>query len=181
MNIPNLISLARLLSVPFAVWLILGDFYLAAFWLFVAAALSDALDGFIAKRFNAQSVFGSYLDPLADKALLVSVYVTLGSAGHIPDWLVILVVSRDVMIVGGVLLMLMLTTSYKVKPSIMSKINTAVQLLFAGVVLAKLGLDVDDLDAAMVLIYLVAATTLLSGAGYLVSWVRHTESMEDSR
>lgn len=181
MNIPNLISLARLLSVPLAVWLILEGLFLAAFWLFVAAAVSDALDGFIAKRFDAQSVFGSYLDPLADKALLVSVYLSLGNAGHIPGWLVILVVSRDVMIVGGVLLMLMLTASYKVKPSIISKVNTVAQFILAAVVLAKLGMVFDDLDTGMILTYVVAATTLLSGAGYLGSWVRHTETMEESR
>jgi cardiolipin synthase len=181
-NVPNIISLARLLSVPLAVWLILGDYFLAAFWLFVVAAASDAVDGFIAKRFNAQSEFGSYLDPLADKALLVSVYITLGSANHIPDWLVILVVSRDLMIVGGVLLLLMITGAYKVKPSIISKVNTLMQLVLAGVVLAKLGAVFENFElVVMVLTYLVTATTLISGAGYLVSWVRHIDTMEDSR
>ena len=169
MNVPNIISLARLLSVPLAVWLILGDYFLAAFWLFVVAAASDAVDGFIAKRFNAQSEFGSYLDPL-------------GSANHIPDWLVILVVSRDLMIVGGVLLLLMITGAYKVKPSIISKVNTLMQLVLAGVVLAKLGAVFENFElVVMVLTYLVTATTLISGAGYLVSWVRHIDTMEDSR
>lgn len=182
MNIPNLISLARLLSVPLAVWLILGNLFVAAFWLFVAAAISDALDGFIAKRFNIQSEFGAYLDPLADKALLVSVYVTLGASEHIPDWLVILVVSRDVLIIGGVLLLLIITGAYKVAPSIISKVNTAMQIVLAGVVLARLAEVYSDLDdVVMGLTYMVAATTLISGAGYLVAWVRRIEAMEDSR
>ncbi len=85
------------------------------------------------------------------------------------------------MIVGGVLLMLMLTGSYKVKPSIISKVNTVAQIALAAVVLASLGRVFDDFDTGTVLTYVVAATTLISGAGYLGSWVRHTETMEDSR
>ena len=95
MNLPNLISLARLLSVPLMVWVILAGKMEFAFWLFIVAGISDAVDGFIAKHFGATSAIGKYLDPLADKALLVSVYVTLGHAGYLPTWLVILVVFRD--------------------------------------------------------------------------------------
>jgi len=179
-NLPNLITLARLISVPVAVWMIVEGFFLYAFWLFVAAGISDALDGFIAKRFNAQSQFGSFLDPLADKALLVSVYVALGHDGHVEPWLVILVVSRDVMIIGGVVLMWMLTDSYRVVPSVISKFNTVAQILLAAMVLAKLGMAFDDLGVTVVMTYLVAATTLLSGAGYLVAWVRRAATMEDA-
>lgn len=172
MNLPNLISMARLLSVPLTIWLILEGRFLFAFWMFIAAGVSDAVDGFLARRYNARSVLGGYLDPLADKALLVSVYVTLGQVGEIDSLLVILVVSRDVMIIGGSLLLLVLTDSFEIDPLALSKINTVVQIVFAALVLGKLGLAVDDRRAVEMLAYVVAATTLASGAAYLVTWWR---------
>jgi len=171
-NLPNLISMARLLSVPLTIWLILEGRFLFAFWMFIAAGVSDAVDGFLARRYNARSVLGGYLDPLADKALLVSVYVTLGQVGEIDSLLVILVVSRDVMIIGGSLLLLVLTDSFEIDPLALSKINTVVQIVFAALVLGKLGLAVDDRRAVEMLAYVVAATTLASGAAYLVTWWR---------
>ena len=98
MNIPNLITLCRLAAVPLVIWLILDDDMMIAFWIFFAAALSDAADGIIAKHFDMETVFGAFLDPIADKALLVGVYLTLGNEGLLPTWLVILVVFRDILI-----------------------------------------------------------------------------------
>ena len=98
------------------VWAIMNRWMLAAFLLFLAAGVSDAIDGYLAKRFAMTSELGAYLDPLADKALIVSIYVTLGVSGEIPVWLVILVVSRDIMIVGGLLLAWVLGQPMKVKP-----------------------------------------------------------------
>src|ERR671925_201528 len=92
LNLPNLISLGRLLLVPLAISLILEGSYAAAFWVFVIAGVSDAADGFIAKRFDRRTRLGALLDPLADKVLLVSVYLTLGVAGQLWTWLVVLVV-----------------------------------------------------------------------------------------
>ena len=182
MNLPNLISLARLLSVPLAVWMILEGRYTPAFWIFVAAGLSDALDGMLAKYLDAHSALGKFLDPLADKALLVSVYVALGHIGEMDIWLVILVVSRDIMIVGGVIVTLLtVMRTYKVTPSFISKANTAAQILLAAAVLAKLGLGIDDLGAVFVLTYVVALTTLASWAWYLVTWYRQMAGMEDAQ
>jgi cardiolipin synthase len=181
-NLPNLISLARLVSVPVAVWLILDGRLTAAFWLFVVAGLSDAVDGTIAKYLHAETALGKFLDPLADKALLVSVYIALGRIGEMDSWLVILVVSRDIMIVGGVIVTLLtVMRSYKVAPSFLSKANTAAQILLAAAVLARLGLGIDDLGAAQVLTYVVAATTLGSGAWYLVVWYRQMAGVEDAQ
>ncbi|MGH6925977.1 MAG: CDP-alcohol phosphatidyltransferase family protein, partial [Propylenella sp.] len=104
MTIPNFITIARLIGVPLIVWLMIADRFVEATALFVVAGISDAVDGFIAKRFGAASQLGAYLDPIADKALLVSIYVTLGLADHLPVWLVIAVVSRDILIVGAVVL-----------------------------------------------------------------------------
>lgn len=174
MNLPNLITLGRLLSVPAAIWLVLSDALAAAFWLFVAAGLSDAVDGFIAKRFDQRSRLGALLDPIADKALLVSMYVTLGIAAHLPAWLVILVVFRDALIVGGFLLVTTLSQSMRWEPLVVSKLNTALQIALIAFVLAQLGLGLATADFGFrrALIYAVAATTVISGAGYLVRWAR---------
>ena len=178
-NLPNLISMARLLSVPIAVIFILEGRYDSAFWLFVAAGASDGIDGYIAKRFDARTTLGSYLDPLADKVLLITVYITLGHNGHLPDWLVILVVFRDGTIIAGAIVLHVLLGSVKMAPLITSKINTGAQILLAAVVLGKLGLEIDDRGLVQALIYVVALTTLTSGLHYLLNSARRVASMED--
>ncbi len=150
-----------------------------AFWLFVAAGATDAIDGFIAKRFNAHTELGAYLDPIADKMLLVSVYVTLGWLGHIPVWLVILVVFRDVMIIGGAVLEHWITGVFKARPTAVSKVNTVCQIALAAAVMAQFGLGFRLPD--MVLDTLVACagvTTAWSGGGYLVLWGRRLGRFE---
>src|ERR1041385_9515241 len=116
-----------------------------AFWLFVAAGVSDAVDGYLAKHFDSKTELGAYLDPLADKALLVGIYLTLGWVGLIPLWLVILVAFRDLTIVGGALLEHTITQSFKSRPMMISKINTALQIALAAIVLAQHGPGVPTL------------------------------------
>jgi cardiolipin synthase (CMP-forming) len=175
-SLPNLITLGRILLVPIVVWAISNGEMLIAFVLFLVAGLSDAVDGFIAKRFNMASELGAYLDPLADKALIVSIYVTLGIPGTIPRWLVILVVSRDIMIIGAVMLSWLMDRPVKVKPLLVSKLNTAAQILFACVLLGTLALRVQADTVLMILMGVVAVTTLLSVSAYLREWVRHMNS-----
>ena len=173
LSIPNLITLARILLVPVVVWAIASNQMLVAFLLFAAAGVSDAVDGFLAKRFGMASELGRYLDPLADKVLIVAIYVSLGIADALPRWLVILVVSRDLLIVGGVIFSWLIDKPVSVKPHPISKLNTAVQLVLVGLVLAALGFGFDAglwLTATMVT---VAALTLASVAVYLREWVRH--------
>jgi cardiolipin synthase len=179
LNLPNLITMARLLSVPLAIWLMLSNEMLAAFWLFILAGVSDGIDGFIAKRFDMRTRLGALLDPIADKALLVSVYVTLGIAGHLPNWLVILTVFRDVLIVGGFLLLHALHQEVRWQPLVISKINTAAQIALAALALARLGLGFDDHGLLTALVYAVAATTIVSGAAYLVRWGRALAGLEE--
>lgn len=177
--LPNLFTFARLFAVPVAVWLMLVGRFDAAFWLFVAAGITDAVDGFIAKRFDARTTLGAYLDPIADKVLLVSVYVTLGWLGDLPVWLVILVVFRDGMIIGGALLEFAITQNFKSEPTLISKINTGVQIAFAAALLAQAGLGFALPEFLRdFLIVCVAATTVLSGAGYLVLWGRRLARYE---
>lgn len=179
-NLPNLITLGRLAASPIAVYLILNSSWAAAFWVFVLAGLSDALDGFIAKRFNARTLVGGYLDPLADKTLLVSVFVVLGYMGHLPRWLVILVVFRDILIIGGALLAHTLTGKLKMQPLMISKLNTVLQFILPAFVLGELGLGSDGHRIALALGYAVALTTVLSGAAYTVAWVRRAADLEDA-
>jgi cardiolipin synthase len=178
--VPNLITLGRMLAVPVIVWLIISDRIGLAFWLFVAAGLSDALDGFLAKQFDARSVLGGYLDPFADKALLVSVFISLGYQGEIDGWLVILVVSRDAFIVFGVILWRLLSHPVKIAPLMISKINTVAQILLAGMVMARVGLGIELWGVDKVLVYLVAATVCASGAAYLVRWGRAAAEIEEA-
>jgi cardiolipin synthase len=178
MNLPNIISLGRLVAVPAIVWLILSDEPILAFALFVGAGVSDAVDGFIAKRFNAQTDIGRFLDPIADKVLLVAVYIALGTLGVLPLWLVILVASRDFLIVGGALLSFTLDLKIRIQPLFISKINTVLQIGLAALVLAELALDGKVDHFAEILIYFVGASTVASGASYLVQWTRSQSDVE---
>src|SRR5512132_661636 len=143
LSIPNLITLGRILLVPVVVWAIAAGEMRVAFVLFLAAGISDAVDGFLAKRFGMTTELGAYLDPLADKAMLVSIYVALGITDAIPRWLVILVVSRDIMIVSAVILSWVVDKPVPLRPLMVSKLNTVAQIVLAGVVLAALGFDFD--------------------------------------
>jgi len=172
-GIPNLITIARLLLVPLIVWLIMAPHPLAAFWTFVAAGVSDAVDGLIARQFNLRSDLGAYLDPIADKALLVSIYVTFAAFGQIPVWVTILVVSRDVLIVGGVMLSWMVGRPMPMRPAAISKVNTVAQITLAAVVLADLAFGPYFAMVRMVLNYVVGVLTVASAALYLVDWVKH--------
>ncbi len=172
LNLPNLITLARLLSVPLTIWLIFDGRYGAAFWVFAAAGVSDALDGYIAKRFDRRTWIGALLDPAADKAMLTGVYVSLGLAGQLPLWLVGLVVLRDLLIVLGFFLIRDAATPRQLDPLYISKVNTLVQIALVGFVLARLGLDIETLPATWLLIAAATATTLWSGLSYLVLWAR---------
>ena len=174
LSIPNLITLGRILLVPIVVWAIAtpGAMWIA-FVLFLVAGVSDAVDGYLAKRFAMTTELGAYLDPLADKALIVSIYLTLGINNLIPRWLVILVVSRDILIVGGIMLSWVIGNPLKIKPLLVSKLNTVAQILFACVVLGSLGFAIPADTLTIVLMGVVAVLTLLSVAAYLAEWVRH--------
>jgi len=172
-NLPNLITICRIVLVPFVVWAITSDHLLLAFWLFIVAGVSDAVDGFLAKWLAATSEFGAYLDPLADKALLMSIYVALAIVGLLPAWVVIGVVSRDIMILAAVVVAGVVGKPLTVRPLWISKLNTIVQILLAALVLGAHGFGVDPGYALPALLYAVGALTGLSAAAYLVLWMRH--------
>ena len=176
MSIPNLITLGRILLVPVVIWAITSGEMRIAFFLFLAAGISDAVDGFLAKRFHWTSELGAYLDPLADKALIVSIYVALGIASALPISLVILVVSRDIMIISGFMLSWLIGRPMPVRPLPVSKANTVAQIVLAALVLAEQGFGVGAGWVSAVAIGLVVILTLLSIAFYLAEWLRHMNS-----
>lgn len=172
-NIPNLITIMRILLVPVTIWLLISEEFGLAFLVFILAGISDGVDGFLARRFNLQSELGAYLDPLADKALLVSVYAALGMIKILPAWLVIIVITRDVLIIGGVLLAWLLDKPLVMKPLRISKVNTAVQIAFAGLVLGVLSTDINAKPILLIGTLVVAVLTILSGAYYMRDWTSH--------
>jgi cardiolipin synthase (CMP-forming) len=171
-NLANLVTVGRLLMVVPVVWLVTAEQLQAAFWLFVAAGISDALDGYIAKNFNAKTELGAYLDPLADKVLVNGIYVALALIGWLPVWLTILVISRDLLIVLGVILIQRRDPVFRAVPLVIGKLNTFCQILLAACALAHGGGLVDLSEFVMVLIAAVTLTTLLSGAGYAAQTIR---------
>lgn len=180
MNLPNIISLARLLSVPLIVSLILSHQLLAALIFFSLAGLSDALDGFLARIFKSRTTLGAYLDPIADKALLVGVFAALGHTGLIDLWVVVLVVFRDVLIIGGILLLFLFKSPIEMHPLMVSKINTVAQLIYAVFVLGQGEslLGIANLNSYFG--YIVALTTVLSGVSYVRVGLRYFNKMDVS-
>jgi cardiolipin synthase len=168
LTLPNIISFARLCAVPLAICLVLDDDWGAAFTVFVAAGASDAVYGWLARR-QGGTALGAALDPLADKSLMVGMYITLAATRQLPLWLTILVVFRDVMIVGGLLLLWLYDHHVPIRPLSISKLNTGLQL---GLVAMVLGLNAAG---ARWLFVRQAATCLvaISTAGSFAAYVRH--------
>jgi cardiolipin synthase len=173
MNLPNSITLVRILLVPIILWLIIAGQFLFAFGIFLVAGVSDAADGYIAKHYGQTTELGAYLDPIADKFLLVGIYLSLGLLQYMPAWIVILVATRDVLIVGAVVLSRVLDRPVTVQPLMISKINTTGQIILAGTVLGALGLGFADHQIIHAGYILVGALTVASGIAYLRNWFAH--------
>lgn len=176
-TLPNVISFARLCAVPLACWLVIDARFAAAFVLFVGAGASDAVDGWLARRSGGGNGVGAVLDAVADKSLLVTMYVTLAAASEMPDWLAIMVVFRDLVIVGGVVAMGLLGLPVAIRPLFISKVNTVLQIVLVALTLfvAGFGVPAPAAGAALTaLTWAVAASTLGSGAAYVWRsvWVR---------
>ena len=172
-SLPNLITLGRLVLAPAIVAMIAAQRWKEACIVFIIAGLSDAVDGWLANTFDLRSELGAYLDPLADKALIVSIYVSLAIVKVLPATIVILVVARDIMIIGAFMISLIMRKPIKVKPLTISKLNTAAQISFAAMVL---GIKAFDFPAGLwfdVSLYAVVALTLASTAAYFGQWFKH--------
>ncbi len=171
-DIPNVISIARILLTVPVIYLLLQAQYLPALLLFAFAGVSDGIDGLLAKRFGWQSRLGSILDPLADKLLLVSCFLTLAWMGHLQWALVAAILIRDLVILTGAISYHYLVGRYEMAPSWLSKINTVCQILLVFVVLFNSGVYDAGWDIINGMSYLVWLTTVTSGAGYVWQWGR---------
>ncbi len=169
-DIPNLISFMRILLTLPIVWLMFEREFSYALMLFAVAGFSDGLDGFLAKHYGWQSHLGGLLDPLADKALLMSSFLVLGGLGLIPIWLVILVIFRDLTIMGGALYYHFSVEEVDADPSLVSKLNTLTQIMLVLLVVTDAGpLPLPDL-LLQGLIWATGLTTLISGGMYVWVW-----------
>ncbi len=171
LTLPNIISFARLCAVPFTIWLVLHRRFAPATTLFIAAGVSDALDGYLARR-SGGTTLGAVLDPLADKTLMVGMFITLAATGQLPDWLAILVVFRDLVIVGGVILLWLTSHPIAIEPLMISKLNTTLQITLIATFLGLNALHVAAIPLRLALITLVTASTLISGAAYVIRTAR---------
>lgn len=170
-NLANLVTLARLCAVPVAVMLAVRHHLAATFVVFGLAGVSDAVDGWLARR-RGGSALGAMLDPLADKALLVSMFVVLAATGVLPVWLAVLAVTRDALIVGGLLVCWMRGITVRMRPLTISKVNTALQLLLIATALLLHGFALPGQGLLQAMIWVVAASTVLSAAAYVRKVVR---------
>jgi cardiolipin synthase (CMP-forming) len=170
--IPNLLCVLRMLLVPLIVWLLALAEYRIALALFVVAGATDALDGFLAKRFDWRTQLGGLLDPVADKLLLSTLFITLGVLALVPLWLVVFVIARDAVIAAGALAYRGLIGPFTWRARPMSKLNTAAQLLFVLGAMTHAAYAVPQPSVLAVIGALIVATTLLSGADYVWSWGR---------
>jgi cardiolipin synthase (CMP-forming) len=173
MTLPNLISLMRLIFVPLVIVAIIQERWGLAFALFFTAGISDGIDGYIARRFDMRSALGAFLDPLADKALLVSLFITLAAIREIPVWLAVIVVSRDLMILSVIVISWLMEKPVAIQPLLISKINTAAQIGFAALVLFTRAFDIELVKIDDGIMLVLAGLTGASAAAYLARWLKH--------
>jgi cardiolipin synthase (CMP-forming) len=171
-DIPNIISVLRMLLTIPVICLLLRRQYTAALILFALAGLSDGLDGYLAKHFGWQSRLGGLLDPLADKVLLMTCFLVLGAIGLIPLWLVAAALCRDLVIMGGALYYHFMVEDVQPAPSVVSKLNTLLQLLLVILVIADAGPWPLPEDLIQGLEWVLLGTILASGLSYVYVWSR---------
>lgn len=165
-TIPNLLTIIRILLTPLFVIFLIREHFGLALVVFVAAGVSDGLDGFIARYFNQRTTLGAILDPIADKMLLVAAFISLGVLSVIPNWLTVVVITRDVVILLGVAIFSFQNIDFEINPSIVSKITTVLQVV--TVCLALLNFERPGLAELQMIFYWIAAFfTTLSGLHYI--------------
>jgi cardiolipin synthase len=171
-HLPNALTLSRFALVPLALFLVERN-WIAAFWVFLAAGITDALDGWLARLLDARTDLGATLDPLADKALLVTTFVCLTLVGGVPVWLLALVVLRDLgILLGAAHLRRRAGRPIKVRPTLLGKANTLAQIVLCALVIGRDAFPVDLIGVDRIMALVVAGTTVASGLSYLDLWRR---------
>ncbi len=171
MTIPNLITSIRIILAPIFVIYLINDRFLPAMIVFIVAGVSDGIDGLVARLFDQKSRLGAVMDPLADKILLVSAFVVLAARGYMPPWLSVLVISRDVLILLGVLILFLNQSEFRIRPSVLSKLNTCLQLVCVFLVLSQ-GYLRWLLPLKPYVFWITGLFTISSGLHYMRSWFR---------
>ena len=166
MNLPNLLTLTRILMIPFFVIFIINKRFEWALVTFVIAGITDGIDGLLARITHQRTELGAYLDPIADKLLLFAAFITLAIIEIIPSWLVVIIITRDVIILVGFLVMILTSYHPKINPSLLSKITTTFQIITIVLVLMA-GYYPAFKQLALVAIYGTAVITILSGSHYI--------------
>jgi cardiolipin synthase len=168
MNIPNLITILRIFLVPVLVICLIQGLYCKSLLIFLVASSTDALDGFLARVLHQKSLLGAYLDPLADKALVASSFITLSLITVIPSWLTVIVISRDLVIMIGICVLTLMSVPFAIKPAVVSKVTTIFQFLTVLVALASLAAPMHfDRILVEIVIWATAFFTILSGLAYI--------------
>ncbi|HUN55132.1 MAG TPA: CDP-alcohol phosphatidyltransferase family protein [Smithella sp.] len=173
MNLPNFLSLLRIILVPVFVIFIIQDEYVKALIAFTAAGVTDALDGTLARLLNEQTKLGAFLDPLADKILLSTSFISLSIFGLIPGWLTVIVISRDCIILLGIVILSMMSITYEIHPVFVSKITTALQIgtVFFTLFLKNFNYSIISHDLVIILSWLTASFTIISGLWYILKGI----------
>ncbi len=173
MNVPNVLTLLRILLVPVIVIFLIKGSFSKALLVFAMACITDGLDGFFARVLKQKTVLGSYLDPLADKALIITSYVTLSVLNVIPSWLAVIVISRDFIILLGLSVLTMMSISFEIRPTFVSKVTTLFQFLTVCFVLVFKQLpDYVNPDVMMAMYWVTALLTIASGFNYIFRGIR---------
>ena len=174
MNIPNFLSLLRIILVPVIVIFLIQGLYVKALIVFVIAGLTDALDGALARLLNKKTKLGSFLDPLADKILLSTSFISLAIFGLIPSWLAVIVISRDFIILLGLLILSMMSVTYEIKPVFVSKVTTTLQIatIFFALLLKTFTYNIISYDWIIILSWMTATFTIISGLIYIIKGVK---------
>ena len=178
LNLPNVLTLARILLTPLFIICLIKGYYQWALLVFTLAGVTDGLDGLIARLFNQKTALGAFLDPIADKLLLISAFVTLAAQAMLPAWLAVVVISRDVLIMVGIAVLELSRVTYKIRPSMVSKCTTAAQL--ATIFVLLLSLQTAALSHALLPLYsLTTVLSIASGLHYVYLGVKIMPSTED--
>jgi len=177
LNIPNILTLARIIITPFIVYAILSGEAVMALILMIVAGVTDMLDGAIARYFDQRTTVGAYLDPLADKLMLISTFVTLFIIGNVPLFLFLAVIFRDLIIVLGAMAYEMVTHSLKMEPSMVSKVTTFMQILYVVTMLLHMAYPLDEIWITSV-VWGTFVITCISGLHYLLVWTRKAATEE---
>ena len=179
-NIPNMITAARIIFMPCLVWLLFHHQYERSLVLILCLGVSDALDGFLARWYGWKTTLGCYLDPLADKLMIAGVYITFAALGWVPWWFLILIISRDILLVFSVAYAFLMSSRSMIQPVMWSKVNTFLQIVLA---IALIYEHMRPLNAQIlnVLMTLVVCTTIASASHYLLGWWKRSGNTVQSQ